>query len=103
MADSLEEILSAIHELEKVRHDFVYETDGAVVKVDDFRQRESLGMTAKAPRWAMAFKYEAERVETKLHDILIQVGRTGTLTPVAALEPVFVSGSTVSRATCSTR
>jgi DNA ligase (NAD+) len=99
MADSLEEILSAIHELEKVRHDFVYETDGAVVKVDDFRQRESLGMTAKAPRWAMAFKYEAERVETKLHDILIQVGRTGTLTPVAALEPVFVSGSTVSRAT----
>jgi DNA ligase (NAD+) len=99
MADSLEEILSAIHELEKVRHDFVYETDGAVVKVDDFRQRELLGMTAKAPRWAMAFKYEAERVETKLHDILIQVGRTGTLTPVAALEPVFVSGSTVSRAT----
>jgi DNA ligase (NAD+) len=99
MADSLEEILSAIHELEKVRHDFVYETDGAVAKVDDFRQRESLGMTAKAPRWAMAFKYEAERVETKLHDVLIQVGRTGTLTPVAALEPVFVSGSTVSRAT----
>jgi DNA ligase (NAD+) len=99
MAGSLEEILSAIHELEKVRHDFVYETDGAVAKVDDFRQRESLGMTAKAPRWAMAFKYEAERVETKLHDVLIQVGRTGTLTPVAALEPVFVSGSTVSRAT----
>ena len=59
MADSLEEILSAIHELEKVRHDFVYETDGAVVKVDDFRQRESLGMTAKAPRWAMAFKYRS--------------------------------------------
>jgi len=99
MAGSLEEILSAIHELEKVRHDFVYETDGAVAKVDDFRQRESLGMTAKAPRWAMAFKYEAERVETKLHDVLIQVGRTGTLTPVAAIEPVFVSGSTVSRAT----
>jgi len=98
-ADSLEGILRAIHELEKIRHDFIYETDGAVVKVDDFAQRESLGMTAKAPRWAMAFKYEAERVETKLHDILIQVGRTGVLTPVAALEPVVVSGSTVARAT----
>ncbi len=98
-AHSLEEILRAIHELEKVRHDFVYETDGAVVKVDAYAQRESLGMTAKSPRWAMAFKYEAERVETKLHDILIQVGRTGVLTPVAALEPVVVSGSTVARAT----
>ncbi len=98
-ADSLEEILGAIRELEKVRHDFVYETDGAVVKVDSFAQRESLGMTAKSPRWAMAFKYEAERVETKLLDILIQVGRTGVLTPVAALTPVFVSGSTVARAT----
>ncbi len=74
-----------------MRHDFVYETDGAVVKVDDFAQRESLGMTAKSPRWAMAFKYEAERVETKLLDILMQVGRTGVLTPVAALEPVVVS------------
>ncbi|MDQ3199578.1 MAG: NAD-dependent DNA ligase LigA [Verrucomicrobiota bacterium] len=98
-ADSLAEILQAIRELEKVRHDFVYETDGAVVKVDAFTQRESLGMTAKSPRWAMAFKYEAERVETKLLDILIQVGRTGVLTPVAALEPVVVSGSRVARAT----
>jgi DNA ligase (NAD+) len=98
-AESLEGILRAIHELEKIRHDFVYETDGAVVKVDDFAQRESLGMTAKAPRWAMAFKYEAERVETRLYDILIQVGRTGVLTPVAALKPVVVSGSTVARAT----
>ncbi len=98
-AESLEQILRAIRELEKLRHDFAYETDGAVVKVDDFAQRESLGMTAKSPRWAMAFKYEAERVETKLLDILVQVGRTGVLTPVAALKPVFVSGSTVSRAT----
>ncbi len=98
-AGSLEEILARIHELDKIRHDFAYQTDGAVVKVDSFAQRESLGMTAKSPRWAMAFKYEAERVETKLLDILIQVGRTGTLTPVAALEPVFVSGSTVARAT----
>jgi DNA ligase (NAD+) len=98
-ANSLAEILQAIRELEKVRHDFEYETDGAVVKVDDFTQREALGMTAKAPRWAMAFKYEPEQVETKLLDILIQVGRTGVLTPVAVLEPVIVSGSRVARAT----
>jgi DNA ligase (NAD+) len=98
-ANSLAEILRAIRELEKVRHDFVYETDGAVVKVDDYAQRAALGMTAKAPRWAMAFKYEPEQVETRLLDILIQVGRTGVLTPVAALEPVTVSGSRVARAT----
>jgi DNA ligase (NAD+) len=79
MADSLDGIFSAIRELDKVRHDFVYETDGAVVKVDAFSQRESLGFTSKSPRWAIAFKYEAERVETKLLDILIQVGRTGIL------------------------
>jgi DNA ligase (NAD+) len=99
LADSVEEILRAIHELDRIRHDFAYQTDGAVVKVDAFSQREVLGFTAKSPRWAIAFKYEAERVETRLLDILVQVGRTGTLTPVAALEPVVVSGSTVSRAT----
>ena len=99
LADSVEGILSAIHELDHVRHDFPYQTDGAVIKVDSFAQREILGFTAKSPRWAIAFKYEAERVETRLHDILIQVGRTGTLTPVAALEPVTVSGSRVARAT----
>jgi DNA ligase (NAD+) len=99
LADSVEGILSAIHELDHVRHDFPYQTDGAVIKVDLFVQREILGFTAKSPRWAIAFKYEAERVETRLHDILIQVGRTGTLTPVAALEPVVVSGSRVARAT----
>jgi DNA ligase (NAD+) len=99
LADSVDEILKAIHELDRVRHDFAYQTDGAVVKVDSFAQREVLGFTAKSPRWAIAFKYEAERKETKLLDILVQVGRTGTLTPVAALEPVVVSGSTVARAT----
>jgi DNA ligase (NAD+) len=99
VADSVEGILQAIHELDGVRHDFAYQTDGAVVKVDTFAQREILGFTAKSPRWAIAFKYEAERVETRLHDILIQVGRTGTLTPVAALEPVSVGGSRVARAT----
>jgi DNA ligase (NAD+) len=69
------------------------------VKVDSFEQRERLGFTAKSPRWAIAYKYAAERVETRLNDIIIQVGRTGILTPVAVLEPVLVSGSTVGRAT----
>ena len=99
LADSFEEILNAIRELDKIRGDFAYQTDGAVVKVDAFAQRERLGFTAKSPRWAIAYKYEAERVETRLIDILVQVGRTGVLTPVAVLEPVTVSGSRVSRAT----
>src|SRR5438270_1110118 len=99
MAESVEEILDAIHKLDAIRHKFAYQTDGAVVKVNSFAQREQLGFTAKSPRWAIAYKYEAERVETRLNDIVIQVGRTGILTPVAMLEPVFVSGSTVGRAT----
>jgi DNA ligase (NAD+) len=99
LADSVDEILKAIRGLDKVRLDFPYQTDGAVIKVDALAQRERLGFTAKSPRWAIAYKYAAERVETKLLDILIQVGRTGILTPVAMLEPVFVSGSTVARAT----
>ena len=99
VANSVEEILDAIHELDGIRHKFAYQTDGAVVKVNSFAQRERLGFTAKSPRWAIAYKYAAERVETRLKDIVIQVGRTGILTPVAALEPVFVSGSTIGRAT----
>jgi DNA ligase (NAD+) len=99
VADSVEKILDAIHELDEIRHKFAYQTDGAVVKVNSFAQRERLGFTAKSPRWAIAYKYAAERVETLLKDIIIQVGRTGILTPVAVLEPVFVSGSTVGRAT----
>ena len=99
LADSVEEILNAIRELDKIRGDFAYQTDGAVVKVDEFEQRERLGFTAKSPRWAIAYKYAAERVETRLTDIIVQVGRTGILTPVAVLEPVTVSGSRVSRAT----
>jgi DNA ligase (NAD+) len=99
VANSVEEILDAIHQLDGIRHKFAYQTDGAVVKVDSFQQRERLGFTAKSPRWAIAYKYAAERVETRLKDIVIQVGRTGILTPVALLEPVFVSGSTVGRAT----
>ncbi len=99
IANSVDEILDAIHELNDIRGKFAYQTDGAVVKVNSFAQRERLGFTAKSPRWAIAYKYEAERVETRLLDIVIQVGRTGILTPVAMLEPVFVSGSTVGRAT----
>jgi len=99
LADSVEEILDAIHELDGIRHKFAYQTDGAVVKVNSFAQRERLGFTAKSPRWAIAYKYAAERVQTRLNDIIIQVGRTGILTPVAVLEPVLVSGSTVGRAT----
>src|SRR5213595_1413354 len=99
LVDSVDQILKAIHDLDEIRRGFAYQTDGAVVKVDAFAQRERLGFTAKSPRWAIAYKYEAERVETRLLDIKVQVGRTGILTPVAVLEPVLVSGSTVSRAT----
>ncbi|MDQ6625621.1 MAG: NAD-dependent DNA ligase LigA, partial [Verrucomicrobiota bacterium] len=99
LAQSVEETLQAIHALDEIRRDFAYQTDGAVVKVDLLEQRSRLGFTAKSPRWAIAYKYEAERVETRLLDIVIQVGRTGVLTPVAALEPVTVSGSRVARAT----
>src|SRR5689334_23062280 len=99
LADSVDKILNAIRDLDEIRRDFPYETDGAVIKVDALEQRERLGFTAKSPRWAIAYKYAAERVETKLLDIKVQVGRTGILTPVAVLEPVLVSGSTVSRAT----
>ena len=98
-AQTANEALVAIRELGAIRHDFPYETDGAVLKVDVLAQRGQLGSTAKAPRWAIAYKYEPERVRTRLRDITIQVGRTGVLTPVAELEPVLVSGSRVSRAT----
>jgi DNA ligase (NAD+) len=99
LAESVDEILKRIRDLDQIRRGFPYQTDGAVIKVDALAQRERLGFTAKSPRWAIADKYAAERVETRLNDIIIQVGRTGILTPVAVLEPVFVSGSTVGRAT----
>jgi DNA ligase (NAD+) len=93
------ELFAAIDKLDKIRHDFEYETDGAVIKLNDLALREQAGYTAKAPRWAMAYKYAPEQAQTKLKDITIQVGRTGVLTPVAELEPVFLAGSTISRAT----
>jgi len=98
-AGNTEEVRHAIAALEKIRHDFSFETDGAVIKLDEFRRREQVGSTSKAPRWAMAYKYEAERARTKLNDITVQVGRTGALTPVAELEPVPIAGSRVARAT----
>ncbi|MBU3664270.1 MAG: NAD-dependent DNA ligase LigA [Chthoniobacterales bacterium] len=98
-ADSPRGIREAVASLENIRNDFAFETDGAVIKLDDFRRREQAGATSKAPRWAMAYKYEAERARTRLNDITVQVGRTGTLTPVAELEPVQIAGSRVARAT----
>ena len=82
-----------------LRRDFAYATDGAVVKLDDFAGQRAAEATAKAPRWAMAYKFAPEQAETKLRGIIIQVGRTGILAPVADLEPVFLAGSTISRAT----
>lgn len=93
------EVMEAIRELGEIRRDFAFETDGAVIKVDRIAQHARLGSTSKAPRWAIAYKYEPERAKTRLLDITIQVGRSGVLTPVAELEPVLVAGSTVSRAT----
>jgi DNA ligase (NAD+) len=81
------------------RHGLPYETDGVVVKVDAFEQQERLGMVSRAPRWAIAYKYPPEQVETVVEDIVPYVGRTGTLTPVAHLRPAKVAGSTVARAT----
>ena len=96
---SVDDVLDAIAELDRVRGGFDYDTDGAVIKLNRFALRERVGATAKAPRWAMAYKYAPEQTQTKLNAITVQVGRTGTLTPVAELEPVFLDGSTISRAT----
>jgi DNA ligase (NAD+) len=96
---SADELVAAINELDQLRRQFAYETDGAVVKLNSFAQREMAGFTAKAPRWAIAYKYAAEQAETLLKGITVQVGRTGALTPVAELEPVLLAGSTISRAT----
>ncbi|MBV8378598.1 MAG: NAD-dependent DNA ligase LigA, partial [Verrucomicrobia bacterium] len=98
-AQTVEGVIEAIQALGRIRDDFEFEIDGAVVKVDRYDLRERLGYTSKAPRWAMAFKYQAERAETRVRSIQVYVGRSGKLTPVANLDPVFVSGTTVARAT----
>ncbi len=91
--------MAAIDELEERRHGFGFETDGAVIKLNSLEQRERAGFTSRAPRWAKAYKFAPEQAETLLRGITVQVGRTGILTPVAELEPVFLRGSTISRAT----
>jgi DNA ligase (NAD+) len=98
-AATLDEMLAAVERINRERHHFDYGTDGAVVKVLDRAEREQLGATSRAPRWAAAYKFLPEQKETLLKDITIQVGRTGVLTPVAELAPVLISGSTVARAT----
>lgn len=99
VCESYEEIAEAIKVIEERRPKLDYLIDGAVVKVDDFALREELGYTDKFPKWAIAFKFEAEEVSTDLLDVAWQVGRTGKLTPIGILEPCELAGATVSRAT----
>ncbi len=91
-------VLPQIHAIDAARASYPFETDGAVIKVDAYRQQDMLGFTSKFPKWAIAYKFQAERAATIVSDIIVQVGRTGALTPVAVLEPVELAGTTVSRA-----
>jgi DNA ligase (NAD+) len=96
---TIEDVIKFCSEVESYRDTLPYEIDGVVVKIDSLEQQERIGSIAKSPRWAIAYKFKAKQVETKLKEIRLQVGRIGTITPVAELEPVFVAGSTISRAT----
>jgi len=98
LAKNLSEVFEYINYWDKHRHDLPYETDGVVIKVNNLQHQEELGYTAKSPRWAMAYKFKAEQVTTKLNSISYQVGRTGAITPVANLEPVQLAGTIVKRA-----
>ncbi len=95
---SIEEIVSFIDYWDKNRNQLNFEIDGVVIKVNNYQQQEELGFTAKSPKWAIAYKFKAEKVKTKLLEITYQVGRTGAITPVANLQPVFLAGTTVKRA-----
>ncbi|RMH32971.1 MAG: NAD-dependent DNA ligase LigA [Acidobacteria bacterium] len=95
---NLEEVIEFIEEMLEKRHSLDYDIDGVVIKVNQTALQEEFGATSKAPRWAIAYKYPAMQATTKLKEIVVQVGRTGALTPVAILEPVFLAGTTVSRA-----
>jgi DNA ligase (NAD+) len=97
--NSMDEVIAFCNEVESWRDELPYEIDGVVVKVDSLSQQESLGSIAKSPRWAIAYKFKAKQAVTKLKGITLQVGRIGTITPVAELEPVFLAGSKISRAT----
>jgi len=95
---NIDEVLTYIHHWEKRRSDLPLETDGVVIKDNSLTQQQQLGFTAKSPRWAIAYKYKAESIATRLNGVTYQVGRTGAVTPVAELEPVFLAGTTVKRA-----
>ena len=97
-ADSVEGIMAFIDHWDKARHGLEMDIDGIVIKVDDLRIQEELGLTAKSPRWAIAYKFQAEQATTRLNNVAYQVGRTGAVTPVAELEPVLLAGTTVKRA-----
>jgi DNA ligase (NAD+) len=94
-----DEILTFADKIEKKRHKLPFDIDGIVVKVDELKYHDQLGVTGKSPRWAVAYKFAPEQASTRINDITVQVGRTGVLTPVAELEPVHLAGSTISRAT----
>jgi DNA ligase (NAD+) len=99
LVSSVEGALEYVREWAERRHDLPYETDGVVVKLNSFAQQRTAGATSHGPRWAIAYKFPAERQETVIEAIIVQVGRTGALTPVARMTPVFIDGSTVSSAT----
>ncbi|MCF6361194.1 MAG: NAD-dependent DNA ligase LigA [Cyclobacteriaceae bacterium] len=96
--NSIEEVLNYIHSWSEKRHELPVETDGIVIKVNNLDQQELLGFTAKTPKWAISYKYKSENASTKLNAVTYQVGRTGSITPVAELEPVLLAGTTVKRA-----
>ena len=97
--NTVNDILAAINEIGERRGELKFDIDGAVVKVDSLAQREEIGVTTKVPKWAVAYKYPPEKKETILKDIVVQVGRTGAITPVAILEPIRVAGSVISKTT----
>ncbi len=96
--NTIDDAVNRIREIGEEKKSYSYDTDGAVIKIDDFAQRDILGSTSKVPKWAVAFKYPPEEKETKLLEIEVNVGRTGVLTPVAIFEPISLAGTTVSRA-----
>ncbi len=99
ICNNIEEVLKFINEMTSIRDSLPYDIDGIVIKVDDIKMQENLGFTARSPKWATAYKFPAEKVTTKLTDIVFTVGRTGKITPNAMLEPVRVAGSTIRKAT----
>jgi DNA ligase (NAD+) len=98
LCKNIDDVLAYIHEWETQRQELPLETDGVVIKVNSLEQQQRLGFTAKSPRWAISYKYKAQSLSTRLNNVTYQVGRTGAVTPVAELEPIFLAGTTVKRA-----